>query len=128
VAGVAPPPADRSKIVAVQVFGRRDSRATQKAVRFFRERRVPVSFVDLAQRPIARGELRRFAQRFTPQALLDSEARAYRAAGLAYMSFDNEELFERLLADQQLLVLPLVRAGDRLAVGADPLAWRQLLA
>ena len=57
----------------VQVFGRKDSRTTQRALRFFRERRVPVAFVDLAVRPLAPTELRRFAERLGPDALLDRE-------------------------------------------------------
>ncbi len=100
---------------------------TQKALRFFRERRVAISFVDLGQRPIARAELRRFAERFSASALLDVESRAYLATGLGYMRFESDELFERLLAEQQLLILPLVRAGERLAVGVDESAWRSML-
>ncbi len=38
---------------------------------------------------------------------------------------DEDELFERLLADPRLLRLPLVRAGSRLSVGADEEAWRE---
>jgi arsenate reductase len=128
VAGGALRPApDGANIQSVQVFGRRDSRATQKAIRFFRERRVAVSFVDLDQRPMARAELRRFADRLSPSALLDMQSRAYRSQGLAYMRFESDGLFERLLEEQQLLTLPLVRAGDRLAVGVDEPAWRAML-
>jgi arsenate reductase len=128
VAGGGPRPApDGAHIPSVQVFGRRDSRATQKAIRFFRERRVAVSFVDLGQRPISRGELRRFADRLSPSALLDVRSRAYRSQGLEYMRFESDGLFERLLDEQQLLMLPLVRAGERLAVGADEVAWRAML-
>lgn len=43
------------------------------------------------------------------------------------MSFEPGELFERLLADQQLLRLPLVRAGDRLTIGPDESGWSGLL-
>lgn len=43
------------------------------------------------------------------------------------MRFDPDQLFERLLAEQLLLVLPLVRAGDRLAMGADAVALRELI-
>ena len=57
----------------LQLFGRKDSRATQKALRFFKERRVPLSFVDLAVRPPAPTELRRFAERLGARALLDAE-------------------------------------------------------
>ena len=63
--------------ISVQVFGRRDSRDTQKALRFFKERRVAVHFVDVAARPPAPGELRRFAERLGVRALLDAEGRRY---------------------------------------------------
>jgi len=108
---------------AVQVFGRKDSRDTQKALRFFRERRVPVHFVDLAVRPPAPGELRRFADRLGASALLDVDGRRYREQGLAYMRFGDAELLERLLADPALLRLPLVRHRNDVTVGTAEPAW-----
>jgi arsenate reductase-like glutaredoxin family protein len=41
---------------------------------------------------------------------------------------DDAELAARLLADQRLLRLPLVRAGNRVAAGRDESAWKDLLA
>jgi arsenate reductase-like glutaredoxin family protein len=76
---------------------------------------------------MAAGELRRFSQRFGASTLADVESKAYRQAGLAWLSLDDEQWAERLLADQRLLRLPLVRAGSRLAVGDDEVAWRELL-
>jgi arsenate reductase-like glutaredoxin family protein len=111
----------------VQVFGRRDSRASQKAQRFFRERSVPVAFVDLAVKAMALGELRRFADRLGAEALIDTDGRRYRELGLAYLRFEPQELLERLLADQSLLRLPLVRLGDAVAVGPDEIAWKTWL-
>lgn len=96
-------------------------------MRFFKERRVPVAFVDLAQRPIAPAELRRFATRFGAPALLDESTRAYRDQGLAYMRMGDEEAFERVLREQALLRLPLVRAGNSVSIGVDEPAWRSLL-
>jgi arsenate reductase (glutaredoxin) len=110
----------------VQIFGRRDSRPTQRCLRFFKERRIAVSFVDVAARPMAPAELRRFAQRFGTVALIDTESRTYRDAGLGYLRMDDGELMERLLADPRLLRLPLARCGTRLAVGPDEAAWRNL--
>jgi arsenate reductase len=112
---------------AVQVFGRKDSRPTQAAVRFFRERRISVSLVDVGGRPPAPTELRRFAQRLGPRALLDAEARAYRDLGLAYLSMDDDEVLERLIADPRLLRLPLVRAGDRFSAGPAEAVWKSWL-
>lgn len=111
----------------VQIFGRRDSRDTQKAQRFFKERRVPVSFVDVAVRAPARGELRRFVERFGGSSLIDTSAPAYRDAGLAYMRLSNEEILERLLERPTLLRLPLVRRLGDLTVGVDEKAWASWL-
>ena len=47
----------------IQVFGLEKDRATRAAERFFKERRVPISFVDFRKRPIAPAELRRFVER-----------------------------------------------------------------
>ena len=112
----------------VQIFGRRDSRDTQRALRFFSERRIKVSFVDVARKPPAVGELRRFSERFGAAALLDTESRVYRDAGLAYMSMGDAEVFERLIPASRLIRLPLVRAGARISVGVDEAAWKGWLA
>ena len=107
----------------VQVFGRKDSRDTQKALRFFKERRVPVHFVDVAMRPPAPGELRRFAQRLGVAALLDTDGRRYRDLGLAYLRSSDDELLDRLLADPGLLRLPLVRSGNAFTAGPAEPTW-----
>jgi arsenate reductase-like glutaredoxin family protein len=76
---------------------------------------------------MAPAELRRFAQRFGATALVDQSSRAYTETGMAYLRLDAEELLERLQADQRLLRLPLVRAGDRLSVGFVEGDWRAWL-
>lgn len=86
-----------------------------------------MSFVDVSQRAPAPTELRRFTQRLTARALLDEQSRAYADAGLAYMRLDEDELFERLLAEPRLLRLPLVRAGGHVSVGLAEEEWRRWL-
>ena len=110
---------------SVQLFGRRDSRPTQRAVRFFRERRVPIIQVDLDVRRPAPTELRRFSERLGVRALLDTEAAAYRDLGLAYLRMDDHEVFERVLGDPRLLRLPLARFGSEVTVGVDEATWRR---
>ena len=97
--------------------------ATRAAVRFFRERRIPFSFVDLRVRPIAVGELRRFVDRLGAATLLDPSSRAYREGGLAYLRMDEAGIVARLLADASLLRLPLVRFGSRVSAGRDEASW-----
>ena len=73
-------------------------------------------------------ELRRFSERLTSAALLDETSKAYRDSGIAYMRLDDAELFSRLLNDQRLLRLPLVRAGNSVAAGHDDGAWKAVVA
>jgi arsenate reductase-like glutaredoxin family protein len=108
---------------AVQIFGRRDSRDTQKALRFFKERRVPVSFVDVATRPPAPGELRRFRERLGAAALLDSDGALYRERGIAYLRMNDDEMVARVLEEPRLLRLPLVRFGSDVSVGLAERLW-----
>src|SRR5512141_905574 len=101
----------------VQVFGCEDSSSTRAALRFFRERRIVPQFIDLRHKPIAATELRRFIERLGARAVADQDGRAWRDAGLGYLSMEEGELAGRLLADQRLLRLPLVRVGSAVAAG-----------
>jgi arsenate reductase len=112
----------------VQMFGLVDSRPTQAALRFFKERRVAVTFVDLRRRPIASGELRRFVERLGAATLLDTEGRQYKDAGLTYMRLADDEIVARLLADNGLLRLPLVRFANTFTAGAAEATWKGWLA
>jgi arsenate reductase-like glutaredoxin family protein len=116
------------KMPNIQVFGLQDSQATRAALRFFRERRIVVHFVDLRKKPIAPGELRRFVDRLGATALLDVESRAYKDGGLAYLTTDTSGVVARLLADVRLLRLPLARYGDDVSAGKDETTWTAWLA
>jgi arsenate reductase-like glutaredoxin family protein len=107
----------------IQVFGLDDSPDTRAAQRFFRERRIVVSYVDLRKRRIAPAELRRFTERLGARALLDESSRAYRDAGLAYLAMDDAGIVGRLLADHRLLRLPLVRHGTEVTAGRAEATW-----
>jgi arsenate reductase-like glutaredoxin family protein len=107
----------------IQVFGTDDSAATRAALRFFRERRIVVRYSDLRKRPIAAGELRRFTERLGARALLDETSKAYRDAGLGYLTMTDAGIVERLLGNPGLLLLPLVRHGNAFTAGKAEAAW-----
>ena len=88
---------------------------------------MAISFVDLRRKPIAAGELRRFVERLGARALADTDGRAWRDAGLGYLSMDDPELADRLLADQRLLRLPLVRGGGLFSAGRDEAGWKAMI-
>jgi arsenate reductase-like glutaredoxin family protein len=109
---------------SVQIFGTKKSSDTRKAQRFFAERRIPVHFVDLAERAASPGELRRFAQKFGVGALIDRDARRYRELGLGAAVLSDERWLETLVEEPLLLRMPLVRHGNQLTVGPAEAEWR----
>ena len=110
--------------VQAQIFGFNDCQDTRKAQRFFKERGVSVHFVDLNERPAARGELRRFAEKFGAAALVDRDGARFKALGLRVAGDSPERLLERALTEPRLLRTPLVRCGGRVAVGHAPETWQ----
>ncbi len=114
--------------MTVQIFGVKGSAATRAAERFFKERKIPIQFVDLNQRAMAPGEIRRFIERFGWDRLFDSEGKAYADAGLKYLKLTDAERMARIEREPKLLRLPLVRSGNKLGAGHDEDAWKAMLA
>lgn len=108
----------------VQVFGVQKSSETRAALRFFAERRVKAHFVDLSERAASPSELRRFAQRFGVEALVDRGSRRFADLGLAHARLSDERWIETLAAEPLLLRLPLVRCRQRVSVGAADAEWK----
>jgi arsenate reductase len=114
--------------VTVQIFGLKNSQATRAAGRFFKERRAVIQFVDLKQKPMAPGEIKRFIERFGLAGLLDREGKVYIEGGLKYLRLSDAELLGRIERDPKLLRLPLVRAANRISIGHDEDSWKEMLA
>ncbi len=115
-------------MVSVQIFGVKNSPPTRAAERFFKERGVAIHFVDLKQKPMAPGEIKRFTERFGLAGLLDSEGKAYADAGLKYVKLSDAGLLARIEQDPRLLRLPLVRGVNRISIGQDEDSWKAMLA
>jgi arsenate reductase len=108
----------------VQIFGTKKSADTRKALRFFAERRIKTHFVDFAERPASLGELKRFAQKFGVEALLDRTAPRFAELGLAVTRLSDERWLERLADEPLLIRAPLTRSANRLSIGLAEETWR----
>jgi arsenate reductase-like glutaredoxin family protein len=108
----------------VQIFGIRKSPDTRKALRFFAERRVKTHFVDLLERAASPGELKRFAQKFGVEALVDRQSRRFLDLGLAAARFSEDRWLDKLVDEPLLLRMPLVRQGALLTVGDATETWQ----
>jgi arsenate reductase len=114
--------------IQVQIFGTKKSADTRKAQRFFAERRVKVHFCDLAERAASIGELKRFAQKFGVEKLIDRESRRFADLGLRTALY-GEERWLTILADEPLILQqPLVRLQNKLTIGLAEATWKEWLA
>jgi len=112
----------------VQIFGVKSSAAVRAAERFFKERRIPIHFVDLMKKPMAAGEIGRFIQRFGLSGLVDTAGTPYVDGGFAYLKLTDSQLLARIEKEPKLLRLPLIRAGTQLSIGQDEASWKAMSA
>jgi arsenate reductase-like glutaredoxin family protein len=109
----------------VQIFGTKNNAETRKALRFFKERRVRVHFVDLKQKAASPRELQRFAQKFGVDALVDRDAKRFKSLGLHAAHYSDARWLELLGDEPAMLSQPLVRLGTRVTVGLAEAEWRE---
>jgi arsenate reductase len=108
----------------IQIFGTPKNRDTQKAVRFFKERRVPFQFIDLSEKPMSRGELESVARSVSVDQLIDREGLEFERRGLAHQEFEPAEV---LLEHPLLFWMPVVRDKNRATAGPAEEQWREWL-
>lgn len=108
----------------VQIFGVRKSADTRKALRFFAERRIKTHFVDLQERAASLGELRRFAQKFGVEAMLDRESKRFLDLGLRQAMYSPDYWLGKLVEEPLMLRMPLVRNGSKLTIGSAEAEWK----
>ena len=108
----------------LQIIGTKNCGETRKAIRFFKERRVPFHLMDLNQRSVSPGELDNILRRVSPEELLDTEGSSYKKRGMAHMQFD---IREEILEDPGLMKTPVVRNGGAVTLGYSPKEWERWL-
>ena len=106
----------------IQIIGTKKCKETQKAERFFRERRIPYHFRDLTEKGISKGELENINQAVPMEELMDKEGKQFKKRGFKYMVYDIET---ELLEDSLLLKTPVVRNGRLATIGYQPDIWNE---
>jgi len=108
----------------VQIFGTNKCSDTRKALRFFKERRINVHFVDFKVRGPSKGELRRFVQKFGADAVIDRDAQRFQALGLQTAFYGDDRWLDIASEEPLILRTPLVRNGNELSIGEAGDIWR----
>ena len=107
----------------IQIFGRSKCFDTQKAERYFKERKIKYQRIDLNQYGLSKGELESVKAAVELNALFRREAKEYTALNLHIIRSDSmrEEL---LLKNPKLYASPIVRNGKQATVGYQPEVWK----
>jgi arsenate reductase-like glutaredoxin family protein len=105
----------------IQIIGTKSCRDTQKAIRFFKERRIQFHFRDLNEKGISKGELNNISQVIPAEELIDTQGKEYSKKNLKFMVFDIEE---ELLSNPLLFKTPIVRNGRLVTVGYRQEVWK----
>lgn len=109
----------------VQIFGVKNDATVRKALRFFKERRINIHFVDFKERAPSTGELRRFFDRFGVDAMIDRDGKRFQALGLHAAHYGADRWME-IAADEPLILrMPLVRNGKEITVGLAEDDWKE---
>lgn len=108
----------------IQIFGTKKCKETQKAMRFFKERKIEIQFIDLTQKGMSRGEIKKVSSAIGIDNLINKESDAFLNKGLRYASYDGEDI---LFKYPQIMVTPVVRCGSKASVGFAPEEWKKLL-
>jgi arsenate reductase-like glutaredoxin family protein len=112
----------------VQIFGVKKDADTRKALRFFKERRMKVHFVDFNIRGPSKGELRRFVDRHGVDAVIDRDAKRFQALGLQAAYYGADRWLEIAVDEPLILRMPLVRREKDVTVGYDAEEWKRWIA
>jgi len=107
--------------VNIQIFGTLKCQDTRKAQRYFKERRIPFHFINLAERGLSKGELTSVKAAVGIDNLIDREGKEYGRRNLKYLTHNVEE---ELLNDPLLFKTPIVRNGSKVTVGYMPHVWK----
>lgn len=109
----------------IQIFGTKSCRDTQKAERFFKERRIDYQFRDLNIKGISKGEYENISRIIPVDELIDKEGKEFKRKNLAFMKYDTEEV---LLENSLLYRTPIVRNGKLVTIGFQPQVWEKWIA
>ena len=106
----------------IQIYFGKKNFDTQKAERYFKERRIPYQALDLKKHKLGEREIRLMISAVGTEALIDREDRKVKEYPACY--YDRAELLIPAIQEAPwLLKLPIVRNGNRITVGYQPDEW-----
>ena len=109
----------------IQIFGKSKCFDTKKAERYFKERGIKYQFIDMKEKGLSKGEFNAVCQAVGGyEKLIDPDCRDKDLLALIrYIA--EEDRVEKILENQKILKVPIVRNGKQAAIGYEPDVWKE---
>ena len=106
----------------IQIYSGKKNFDTQKAERYFKERRIPFQALDLKKHRLGEREIRLMIRQIGMEKLMDREDKKVREHPACY--YTQEDLLIPAIQEAPFLLrTPIVRNGERMTVGYQPEVW-----
>lgn len=108
----------------IQIFGLTKCFDSKKAQRYFKERNVKFQFIDIKEKGMSKGELNGVLLAIGGlDKILNPKCKDQDTLALVKYIADEDKV-EKVLANQQILLTPIVRNGKQATVGFQPDVWK----
>lgn len=106
----------------IQIYYCRKCFDSQKAERYFKERKIKYQAIDILRYGLSKGEFQSVKQAVGLEAMINSQSKAYSQYNMAYFGLgSNAE--ETLFNHPELYKTPIVRNGKQATIGFKPEVW-----
>lgn len=109
----------------IQIFGSKKDFDTKKADRYFKERGIKAQFIDMKEKGMSKGEFQSVCQAVGGyRNLIDQNCKDKDLLALiTYIA--EEDKVEKILENQKIIRIPIVRNGRQATVGYQPDVWKE---
>ena len=108
----------------IQIFGTKKNFDSKKAERYFKERGIKYQFIDMKEKGLSKGEFQSVCQSTGGYVkLIDTDCKDKDLLALiTYIA--EEDKAEKILENQSIIKVPVVRNGKQATVGYQPEIWK----
>lgn len=108
----------------IQIFGSKKDFDTKKADRYFKESGIKAQFIDMKEKGMSKGEFNSVCQAVGGyRKLIDQNCKDKDLLALiTYIA--EEDKVEKILENQKIIKIPVVRNGKQATVGYQPDIWK----
>ena len=108
----------------IQIFGTKKNFDSKKAERYFKERGIKYQFIDMKEKGLSKGEFQSVCQAVGGyKKLIDTDCKDKDLLALiTYIA--EEDKAEKILENQSIIKVPVVRNGKQATVGYQSEIWK----